>query len=88
VYSLIVLIQSVFEYQVSFNEMDKALCQNALDPYSIYCDVSSGQKETDGMIVLTEALGLPQHALIGCGVKVTGKIVEADRESIRWLSEG
>jgi len=88
VYKLIVLIQSIFEYKIPFDQMDRALCQNALNPYDVYCDISSGQKETDRMIALTEALGLPQHALIGRGVSVKGKIIDADKEPVRWLPEG
>lgn len=83
---LISLIHMLSDYRVSLGCMVNALTEHRIDPMSAYADLSSGI-ETERIIELTEALGLPQHALIGRGIEIKGKIVEADKESVRWLPE-
>lgn len=74
---LISLIEIHTHVLVSPSAVEQALSQLGLDPWTLYTDISSG-KETEHTLLFEQSLGLPQHSLIHRGIKITGRIIDAD----------
>lgn len=62
VYRVLALIQSVYGYELPFDQVDKALVHLALNPDTLYDQLSTGY-ETQEITALTGELGLPPGSL-------------------------
>src|SRR5579863_8943710 len=88
VYRVDWIIRDVYGFKLPFDQLDAALIRVGGRVHDVYVDLSRGE-ETPRVTALTEYLGLPQYSLSSRhGVKIEGKIIDADESFIGALPEG